>query len=176
MRETVKANKVGDKIEKGLLKFRQCSIPSLLHYASSHLAFPHFLLSFPVSLPSPRWDHMTGATYITVFSKNTSAERFMRDERAATHSSSDVAGWKRGVYVHSQALSCTRLGLQLNVQAHDRVQTCRKPIGWKSGEHVLFECDCALWVCVCDASHSYSPKGSQSCMQTEHTDLDFLLF
>lgn len=128
---------MGDKIEGGILQWRHRSLPSLSLFVSSHLAFPYSLLSFPVSpfflsLPSPCWDHMTGATCITLFSKNTSAERFMRDERGGTHSSSDVADWKRGVYVHSQALHAAHLRLMCRQMIVCKQLESLQSKSWKS--------------------------------------------
>lgn len=70
---------------------------------------PSFLWSPP---PTACGDHMTAATYITAISKNTLAERFMRLEQGAAHSSSDLAerGADRHLHVGNSAPS-SRLNL-----------------------------------------------------------------
>lgn len=72
-----------------------------------HSVLPRLCFSL---LSNPSGDHMTGATYITA-SKNTLAERFMRNERGAARSSCDVGDRKRRAYVSSQ----TPLRLRANI-------------------------------------------------------------
>lgn len=79
---------------------------------------------------------------------------------------------ERGAFTCTHKL-CMRCTPKVNVQANDCVQTARKSAVEKLEKRALFDCDYVSW--VCDASHSYSPKSSHSCMQAQHTDLDFLL-
>lgn len=135
--------------ERGVLRVREPSFPP-------HLCLLPFLWISPP--PNPCGDHMTGATYITAISKNTSAERFMR-KRAGSNAPLRWCGrLKQG---RLRALA-NYLALLANVQADDCEQTSVRSTVGKG-------CKCAPSACErvssCGANQSYSSKGSQSCMQ-----------
>lgn len=142
---------------------------------SSLCLLPSFPSSRFLSLPIPV-DHMTGATYITAISKNTSAERFMRSEQGATRSSSDVADWeKRAAYVLAHRLP---IYLPLDDCAQEiKKKTKKKPIhkinSWGGCKRTMSACEHVLR--ACGVNHSYSSQGSQSCTKAEHTDPHLLV-